>query len=99
MDTPMPDMSMAAAPPTPTIDLSPAPATGFWGFLSNIGGGFFFVLILALVIILFIIILVGRVLGVFKDAPQGQKENFEVMNSEPAPSCNTDEALAIFPAI
>jgi hypothetical protein len=56
-------------------------------------------LILALVIILFIIILVGRVLGVFKDAPQGQKENFEVMNSEPAPSCNTDEALAIFPAI
>ena len=97
MDTTIPQAESLPIPvslPTPTP--VEAPASGFWGFLSSFTGGITFVVILVLVFLILLIIILGRAIGVVKDAPQQAKETF---TSERNPPCNTDESHAIFPAI
>lgn len=66
--------------------------------ISSFFGGIFFIIILVLIIIFVVVILIGRGLGIFKDAdPPAQppkKEKFK--DGPPYPHCVTNGSFAMF---
>ncbi len=77
-------------------------STGSYGYtdpISSFFGGIFFIIIFFLVIVFVIVLMIGRGLGIFKDAPASppaevKKEKFA--DGPPYPSCKTNGAFAMF---
>lgn len=82
--------------PAPTPIPAPAPAPSSGGF-----GWFTIALLIIAIGLLVAIVLIGRNLGIFREKPAEEqtKETFTVVNSGPAPSCNTKDTYAIFPSL
>jgi hypothetical protein len=83
---------------TPTDVFTPAPTPTYTDPISSFFGGIFMIIVLVLVLIFAMILLVGRGLGIFKDAPAPppvvKKEGFK--DGPPYPSCRTNGAFAMF---
>lgn len=67
--------------------------------ISSFFGGIFFIIILFLVIVFVVILMIGRGVGIFKDAPappaaEVKKEKFT--SGPPYPSCKTNGSFAMF---
>lgn len=66
--------------------------------ISSFFGGIFFIIILTLLIIFMVVLMIGRGLGIFKDASPtevpAQKEKFK--GGPPYPDCRTNGAFAMF---
>ena len=96
LPTPAPAPVPIPAPmpaPMPTPPSSP-PSSGGIGWFS-------ISLIVIAIVLLIAIVIIGRNLGIFREAPQEEqkKETFVVGNSGPDPSCNTKDTYAIFPSL
>jgi hypothetical protein len=84
---------LAPADPAPTYISGPT----YTDPISSFFGGIFFIIILFLVIVFVVILMIGRGLGIFKDAPAApaaKKEKFH--GGPPYPHCQTNGAYAMF---
>jgi len=79
--------------------MASSPSYGYTDPISSFFNGILFIVILVLVIIFIVILMVGRGLGLVKDAPvvatpEVKKEKFK--DGPPYPSCQTNGAFALF---
>jgi hypothetical protein len=79
------------------MESEPLPTYTYTDPISSFFGGIFLIIVLVLMVILFGMIMVGRVFGVFTDAPAQppvKKETFK--GGPPYPRCQTNGSFAMF---
>ena len=84
--------------PSFTDSVVSSPSYGYTDPITSFFNGIIFIIIFFLIIVFLIVMLIGRGLGIFKDAPapppEVKKEKFK--DGPPYPSCKTNGSFAMF---